>query len=220
MRGIISRRPVVSFPKQKVHQYVAETSCSRVIEYPSTNPHAKRIVLIDCGVKHGIIRSLLRRGYHVIRVPWNTDPLDIPRVDGVVCSNGPGDPKACGETVQHVRRVLERNIPFLGICLGHQVLALALGADTYKLPYGHRGLNQPCMDVIDGGSFITSQNHGYAVDTKTIPNGFREWFVNLNDKTNEGLRHDEKKIMSVQFHPEGCPGPFDTEKIFDIFNEQ
>ena len=175
------------------------------------------MVLIDCGVKHGIIRALLNRGYSVTRIPWDADPTQFSRVDAVVCSNGPGDPKDCGKTVENIRKVVAADIPFLGICLGHQLLALAVGADTYKLRYGHRGLNQPCLDVTTNKAYVTSQNHGYAVDRKTIPSGYEEWFINLNDQTSEGIRHKTKPVRSVQFHPEGHPGPFDTDWIFDMY---
>ena len=145
------------------------------------------------------------------------NPLDIKeKFDGVFCSNGPGDPVDCQITVQHIQQVLAKKIPFLGVCLGHQLLGLAIGATTYKLPYGHRGLNQPCQDVTTGQAYLSSQNHGYAVERDTIPAGFEEWFINLNDQTNEGMRSKTQKAWSVQFHPEGDPGPFDTAWIFDL----
>lgn len=219
MRGIISPRVIINWKNFDEIHWVARTSCSRVIEYfPTEFSHGKHIVLIDCGVKHGIIRKLLSNGFRVTRIPWDKNPLDIPHVDGVVCSNGPGDPKKCLKTVRNIKNVLAANIPFLGICLGHQLLALAIGADTYKLPFGHRGLNQPCEDTSTGKAYITSQNHGFAVDGATIPKGYEEWFVNLNDQTNEGLRHKTKPIHSVQFHPEGNPGPFDSDWIFEYLS--
>ena len=176
-----------------------------------------KIALIDCGVKHGILRALLSRGYAVTVVPWNVNPLDVSAFDGVVCSNGPSDPKECVKTIDHIRGILSRGVPFFGICLGHQLLSLAIGADTYKMPYGHRGINQPCIDLLSGRGYLTSQNHGYAVDAKTLPNHYDQWFVNANDGINEGIRHETKPIASVQFHPEGSPGPFENSSLFDFF---
>lgn len=196
-----------------------QVSIDHTIFYPSSNKKAQRIALIDCGVKHGILRALLNRGYAVTRIPWNINPLDVGKFDGVFCSNGPGDPKDWKETVENIKKVVAKKIPFIGVCLGHQLLALAIGADTYKLKYGHRGLNQPCQDLSTQKCYLTSQNHGYAVETKTIPASCEAWFKNLNDDTNEGLRSVTKKIWTVQFHPEGSPGPSDTEFIFDTFKQ-
>lgn len=176
----------------------------------------RRIVLIDCGSKHGIIRSLLERGLTVIRVPWDYNFL-LEDFDGVIISNGPGDPKMCVETVTYVRQAMERNYPIFGICLGHQILALAAGADTYKLKFGHRGQNQPCIQLGTNRCYITSQNHGYAVNVQTLPAGWEPWFTNANDGTNEGIRHCSQPFMSVQFHPEAAPGPVDTKFLFDEF---
>src|SRR3989344_5440344 len=150
-------------------------SHNQIISYLPKGKPTRTIALLDCGVKHGIIRALLRQQYKVIRVPYNFDPLKLSeRVDGVVCSNGPGDPKDWTETVAIIQNILKTDLPFVGICLGHQLLALAIGADTYKLSYGHRGLNQPCLDTSTNKAYITSQNHGYAVNKKTIPTSFRE----------------------------------------------
>lgn len=196
---------------------VAHVSHPHVIDYVAPKPNGRRLLLIDCGVKHGIIRAFLARGFAVRRIPWDEDPLKhMDGVDGVVCSNGPGDPKDCEPTIRNIRNVLAQNIPYVGICLGHQLLALAIGADTYKLKYGHRGLNQPCQDMTTGKCYVTSQNHGYAVQVDTIPEGFIPWFKNLNDGTNEGLKHVKKKIYSTQFHPEGNPGPFDSDFLFEL----
>jgi carbamoyl-phosphate synthase small subunit len=219
MRGIISPEANATFPKITPENYVTTVSLSEIEIYPSIQKSAKHIVLIDCGVKHGIIRALIAAGYHITRIPWNANPLEIKNIDGVVCSNGPADPKDVPETVANIKKVLAADIPFLGICLGHQLLSLAIGADTYKLKYGHRGLNQPCQDVISQKAYVTSQNHGYAVDPKTIPADYLPWFINLNDQTNEGIKHKTKNIQSVQFHPEGNPGPFDTKWIFNIFSK-
>jgi carbamoyl-phosphate synthase small subunit len=174
----------------------------------------RRVVLIDCGCKTSIIRGLVERGLTVVRVPWDYD-VTRERFDALVISNGPGDPKMCGETIEHVRRAMERGRPILGICLGNQLLALAARADTYKLKFGHRGQNQPCGRVDTPRCFITSQNHGYAVDERTLPPDWEPWFRNLNDGTNEGIRHRSRPFMSVQFHPEAAPGPLDTTFLFD-----
>jgi carbamoyl-phosphate synthase small subunit len=176
----------------------------------------RRVVVVDCGCKNSIIRSLTRRGLTVIRVPWNHDFLGED-FDGVVVSNGPGDPKMCSETIAHVRRAMEADHPVFGICLGHQIVALAAGADTYKLKFGHRGQNQPSACVGTSRCYVTSQNHGYAVDDRTLPEGWETWFSNANDGTNEGIRHRSRPFMSVQFHPEAAPGPLDTTFLFDDF---
>ena len=176
----------------------------------------KRIVVVDCGCKNSIIRSLLARGVTVIRVPWDYDFLGED-FDGIVISNGPGDPRTCQKTVTLIKKVIEQNRPVFGICLGHQILALAAGADTYKLKFGHRSQNQPCTEFGTKRCYITSQNHGYAVDSQTLSNGWEPWFINANDGTNEGLRHRSRPFMSVQFHPEAAPGPVDTNFLFDEF---
>jgi carbamoyl-phosphate synthase small subunit len=216
MRGIISPHETVVFAKSNIPFQVPLVSCRKPIIYTPKGPIKKRIVLVDCGVKHGILRALLSVGYQITRIPWDENPLDFGPMDGVFVSNGPGDPKDCVATIENIKKVLDKEIPYLGVCLGNQLLALAIGADTYKLPYGHRGLNQPCMDLDTKKSYITSQNHGYAVSPNTIPKGFLPWFTNLNDGTNEGLRHVQRNIHSVQFHPEGSPGPFDTKWIFGL----
>lgn len=175
-----------------------------------------RIVVVDCGCKNSIIRSLVRRGVTVVRVPWDYDFLHED-FDGVVISNGPGDPKQCTRTIEHVRRTMAAGYPIFGICLGHQIVALAAGADTYKLKFGHRSQNQPCAVVGTPRCYITSQNHGYAVDEGTLPPDWTPWFRNLNDGTNEGIRHRQRPFMSVQFHPEAAPGPVETNFLFDDF---
>lgn len=192
---------------------VAEVS----IAEPTTYKKGKRkIVLVDCGTKNNIIRAFLRRNITVIRVPWNYDFLGE-NSDGIIISNGPGDPKLCKATIDNVKRAMETGKPILGICLGSQILALAAGADTYKLKYGHRSHNQPCIESGTGRCYITSQNHGYAVGSNTLPEDWREWFYNNNDRTNEGLIHISKPFFGTQFHPEASPGPDDTELIFDMF---
>jgi carbamoyl-phosphate synthase small subunit len=179
-----------------------------------------RVLVVDCGIKNNIMRCLLKRGAQVIRVPWDYDFNDgALEYDGIVLSNGPGDPKTCGATIAHVREALARGTSIFGICLGNQVLALAAGADTYKLKFGHRSQNQPCTEIGTKRCHITAQNHGYAVDTKTLPEGWEPWFINANDGTNEGLRHVRLPFTSVQFHPEASGGPTDTEYLFDTFIE-
>lgn len=179
----------------------------------------KTIVLIDCGVKKNISRSLLARGVKLITVPWNYDIFTLKeKIDGVVISNGPGDPKMCKATIETAKKIFTKKIPVLGICLGSQIIALAAGGDTYKMKFGHRGQNQPCVMVGSNKCYLTTQNHGFAISK--IPNGFRPWFINANDNTNEGIIHGKLPFMSVQFHPEACPGPTDTEWIFDYFLKQ
>jgi carbamoyl-phosphate synthase small subunit len=178
----------------------------------------RKIVVIDCGVKYNILRSLIARDCCVIRVPCHYD-FFYRTFDGVVISNGPGDPKMCQDTIALVRKCYERAIPTFGICLGNQLMALAAGANTYKLKYGHRSQNQPCLQEGTKRCFITSQNHGYAVETKSLPEDWEPWFTNINDNTNEGIRHKNLPFMSVQFHPEHSPGPVDTAFLFDKFLE-
>jgi carbamoyl-phosphate synthase small subunit len=178
----------------------------------------RKIVVVDCGVKYNILRSLIERECCVIRVPCNYDFFEH-AFDGVVVSNGPGDPKMCQETIALIRRCYEKAIPTFGICLGNQLMALAAGANTYKLKYGHRSQNQPCLQAGTKRCFITSQNHGYAVETKTLHKDWESWFINVNDDTNEGIRHKNLPFMSVQFHPEHRPGPVDTAFLFDKFLE-
>jgi carbamoyl-phosphate synthase small subunit len=190
---------------------VAAVSVKQPILY-GTGRH--RVVLVDCGCKHSIVRHLTDRGLSVLRVPWDHDFLDED-FDALMISNGPGDPKMCTATIEHVRRAMELGRPILGVCLGNQILALAAGADTYKLKFGHRGQNQPCGRVGTPSCFITSQNHGYAVNEETLPEKWEPWFRNLNDGTNEGIRHRSRPFMSVQFHPEAAPGPLDTTFLFD-----
>ncbi len=176
----------------------------------------KKVMLIDCGGKFNIIRSLVGRGVQVKRVPWDYDFLNED-FDGVMISNGPGDPQMCRSTVALVRRLLEGNRPVFGICLGHQILSLAAGAVTYKMKFGHRSQNQPCLELGTQRCYITSQNHGFAVKPTGLTSDWMPWFINANDGSNEGIRHQSKPFMSVQFHPEATPGPTDTAHLFDRF---
>lgn len=191
----------------------ATVSIQEPITYAKGN---RTILLVDCGTKNSLIQAFLKRDFTVRRVPWDYD-FTSEKVDGIILSNGPGDPKKCTETISHVTETLTGDIPILGICLGSQILALAAGADTYKLKYGHRSQNQPCMEVGTNRCYITPQNHGYAVDADTLPEDWREWFYNGNDHTNEGIKHISKPFFGAQFHPEASPGPDDTEFLFDLF---
>ncbi|MFX1534111.1 MAG: glutamine-hydrolyzing carbamoyl-phosphate synthase small subunit [Promethearchaeota archaeon] len=174
-----------------------------------------KIIVIDCGLKNNILRMLLKHDVTIKRVPWNYD-VSKEDFDGLLISNGPGDPIMCQETIKIIRKVMILNKPIFGICLGHQLLALAAGGSTYKLRYGHRSQNQPCLGA-NNACFITAQNHGYAVDMNSLSSDWRELFQNINDKTNEGIEHVSKPFFSVQFHPEGSGGPQDTDYLFDKF---
>lgn len=175
-----------------------------------------RIVLIDCGVKYNIIRCLLSKDTTVIRVPHDYD-FTKEAYDGLFISNGPGDPKKCDKAISHIAKAFEGNIPVMGICLGNQLMALASGADTYKLKYGHRSHNQPVLHVGTKKAYITSQNHGFAIDNNTLGKDWEPYFINLNDNTNEGMKHKIKPFFSTQFHPEASSGPTDTGYLFDDF---
>lgn len=211
---------------------VAKVSTEEVQFFPAKG--LKTIVLIDCGAKNTIIHSLTKRNINVLVIPWNFPLFEktgkdqlaefMPKrkgnslFDALVISNGPGDPTSVLETKQTIALAMEKNIPTLGICLGHQLLSLAAGGGTGKLKYGHRSQNQPCILEGTNRCYITTQNHGFAVTE--IPPGFKKWFTNANDQSNEGIIHNKKPFMSVQFHPEATPGPYDTEWIFDYFLEK
>jgi carbamoyl-phosphate synthase small subunit len=208
--GGTSARPVADVSPSTVRVYEAA---------PGGRDRAPRIALLDCGAKANILRCLFARDATVIRVPWDHDLSGI-EYDGLFLSNGPGDPKACGRTIAATRKALQHDRPVFGICLGNQIMALAAGADTYKLPYGHRSQNQPCVELGTGRCHITSQNHGYAVRDDSLPKGWEVWFRNANDGTVEGIKSKDKPFSAVQFHPEGCPGPRDTEYLIDRFVDQ
>lgn len=197
--------------------FVDKVSCKEIIRY--NEGAEKKVVLVDCGVKANIIRCLINRGVEVIRVPWNYDYTDM-EFDGLFLANGPGDPDMCEDAVKIIQKQMAKSDkPICGICMGNQLLAKAAGAKTYKLKYGHRSHNQPVRMVGTDKCFVTSQNHGYAVDAKTLAEGWEELFVNMNDGSNEGIKHSVKPWFSSQFHPESCSGPVDTEFMFDKFVE-
>lgn len=215
---------------------IAKTSCSEPVSYTLNEDgtfeviplgedavtlpesHLKTVILVDCGVKHNIIRCLARRGVRVIRVPWDYDFNRLPH-DGIFISNGPGNPDFAEATVTNLRTALSGDKPICGICMGNQLLAKAAGAKIYKLKYGHRSHNQPVRLCGTEKCFITSQNHGFAVDTTDLDPAWEPLFVNINDGTNEGIRHRTKPFFSAQFHPEASSGPVDTEFLFDKFIE-
>ena len=195
--------------------WVDRVSCKEIIRY--NEGAGKKVVLVDCGVKNNIIRCLINRGVEVIRVPWNYDytAMDF---DGLFLGNGPGDPDMCEDAVNIIRKQMPQSRkPICGICMGNQLLAKAGGATIYKLKYGHRSHNQPVREVGTNRCYVTSQNHGYAVDARTLGNDWRELFVNMNDGSNEGVCHKENPWFTSQFHPEACSGPIDTEFMFDRF---
>ncbi|GAC1346364.1 MAG: glutamine-hydrolyzing carbamoyl-phosphate synthase small subunit [Ktedonobacteraceae bacterium] len=197
---------------------VAQVSAEGVLREGSGDT---TIALIDCGAKHNIVRCLLARNVRVLTVPWDYDLFSQAHgihFDGIIISNGPGNPKMVDKTIQTIRKAMAYKVPTLGICLGHQVLALAAGGDTYKLKFGHRSQNQPCLLHDSKRCYITTQNHGFAVGV--LPTDFSPWFVNANDGSNEGMQHTRYPFLSVQFHPEAAPGPKDTEWIFDYFLER
>jgi len=210
---IVYNNKKIPFENPNKRNLAAEVSIKEPIIYKKGK---KRIVVVDCGAKNNIIRAFLRRNYTVVRVPWDYDFLNE-KADGVVISNGPGDPKKCKATIEHIKTAISKNMPILGICLGSQILALAAGANTYKLKYGHRSQNQPCVEKGTNRCYISPQNHGYAVDADTLPQDWQEWFYNNNDGTNEGIIHISKPFFGTQFHPEASPGPDDTEFLFDMF---
>ena len=204
---------VIDFYDPNQENLVAIASTDKV-EVFGNGEH--RVVLVDCGVKYNIIRCLLKRNATVIVVPWDYD-FSGEDFDGIFLSNGPGDPALCDATVENIRKTMNAEKPIMGICLGNQLLARAAGAETYKLKFGHRSHNQPVLLQGTDRCFITSQNHGFAVDTKTLPEDWEPMFTNVNDQTNEGIRHKTKPFFSTQFHPEAASGPVDTEFLFDDF---
>jgi len=215
MLGALSNKMQRTFTDPNEENLVAKVSPKARRVYGSG---PIRIVLLDCGAKENIVRRLVRKETTVIRVPWDHD-FTKEDYRALAISNGPGDPTQCKATIEHIKHAMAAKKPIVGVCLGNQLLALAAGAKTYKLKYGHRGQNQPCIDQETGRCYITSQNHGFAVDADSLPTEWKEWFVNANDGSNEGIAHATMPWRSVQFHPEASPGPTDTGWIFERFIE-
>lgn len=203
----------IPFDDPNRHNLVTAVSVGERVVYRGG---PRTVVVVDCGCKESIIENLRTRDLTVVRVPFDYDFL-TEDFDAVLVSNGPGDPGVCTAIVRNIERAMRLDRPIMGICLGHQLLALAAGASTYKLKYGHRGHNQPCLEEGTGRCFITAQNHGFAVDASTLPVGWEPWFTNANDGSNEGIRHRSRPFLGVQFHPEAAPGPMDCQHLFDEF---
>lgn len=200
--------------------FMAEVSVPNARQYGDIMDNC--IVLLDTGTKYSIIRNIIKSGYRAIILPWDSPIEEIMKYEpaGVIISNGPGDPTHCPETIKTAAKLIDSSTPTLGICLGNQILALAAGAKTYKLKFGHRAQNKPCKDLNNGQTYITSQNHGYGIDPESLKgSGFREWFSNIDDTTVEGIEHEKKPIIAVQFHPEASPGPYDCTFVFDRFKK-
>lgn len=200
-----------------VSNIIPEVSPKKPQYYKAANSK-KTIVVIDCGVKNNTLRNFLERRISIIRTPWDYDFFEAgEEFDGVFISNGPGNPALLTATVNIIKKCFEKKIPTFGICLGNQLMGIAAGGKTYKLKYGHRAQNQPCIDTETGRCYMTSQNHGFAIERKSLPKDWNVWFEHANDGTVEGIRHKKLPFMAVQFHPEACPGPVDTENLFDMF---
>ncbi len=225
---LVSETPIENSRLQKVLasakydglNFMPEVSASSPQEYGDKNSEC--IVVLDTGVKYSIIRNIMRTGYRTVRLPWDASYEKVMSYDpkGVVISNGPGDPKVCTSTIKTATKLIKNDTPTLGICLGNQILALAAGADTYKLKFGHRGQNKPCIDKRTSQVYVTSQNHGYGIDPKSLAKtGFNVWFSNADDDTIEGIEHKSKPVIAVQFHPEASPGPYDCMFVFDRFKQ-
>ncbi len=225
--GKLGDKKPVKFEDELGGRFVPSVSPEGMEILEPENPTGKTIAFMDCGAKNGILRNFLQRGIRILRMPYNHPPFDLgEKIDGIFISNGPGDPEKVVETIEIARQSMTRELPIFGICLGNQILSLAAGGKTKKMKYGHRGVNQPVIQVksqkskVKSGTkrcLITSQNHGYEVDGDSLPPDFEVWFKNLNDGSVEGIRHKGKPIFSVQFHPEACAGPEDAAYLFDEF---
>ena len=212
----VSCKEVIVYSDKSVSSYSIDADKAS-INADLTVSQKKKVVLVDCGVKSNIIRCLLKRGVEVVRVPWDYDYNGL-QFDGLFISNGPGDPDTCDAAVQNIRKAMQNEkLPIFGICMGNQLLSKAGGAKIYKLKYGHRSHNQPVRMVGTERCFITSQNHGYAVDNNTLTEAWEPLFINMNDGSNEGIKHKHNPWFSAQFHPEAASGPTDTEFLFDEF---
>jgi carbamoyl-phosphate synthase small subunit len=218
--GDSQARKVLTSAKYEGLNFMPEVSTSKPQEYGDKGRDC--VIVLDTGVKYSIIRNIMRTGYRVVRLPWDATYEQVMSYEpkGVVISNGPGDPKVCTGTIKTATKLIKTSTPTLGICLGNQILALAAGADTYKLKFGHRGQNKPCVDRRNSQVYVTSQNHGYGIDPKSLgKTGFKIWFENADDDTVEGIEHKSKPIIAVQFHPEASPGPYDCMFVFDRFKQ-
>ena len=216
MKGTILIEGVTEEPVDELFETRNLVACASINEPIIYGSGTTRIAMIDCGVKNNMLRQLIRPEVTLIRLPWDYDLSSI-EYDALFISNGPGDPTKCGKTISMIRNCYNDSKPIMGICMGNQLMALAAGANIYKLKYGHRSHNQPVMECDTKRCFITSQNHSFAVDNSTIPSDWQCSYINLNDHTNEGLQHKTKPFFSVQFHPEACGGPTDTLFLFDQF---
>ena len=222
---ICFQKKKVAFSDPNKTNLVSEVSITEPLFFAGSDASggSKKILLLDTGCKHNIIRSLLKRNLSVEWVPWDYD-FSKKKYDGLMLGNGPGNPDQLGMIIERVRECFKNKKPIFGICLGHQIIAKAAGAKTYKMTFGHRSYNQPCIEIKEkkqtNKCLITSQNHGFAVAEKTIPKDWQEWFVNANDGSNEGIKHNKLPFQSVQFHPEATPGPTDSDYLFDTFANQ
>ena len=202
-------------PHYNSERFMDVVSTNQEIVYGSDS---ESVVVIDTGVKNAILRNIRNLGYKVIKLPWNTpiDKILSYNPKGVVISNGPGDPQNCPETINIAKSLIEKNIPTLGICLGAQIIGIAGNTQTYKLKYGHRGQNKPCVNVENNQVYVTSQNHGYGIMPESLDSSeFNLWFTNADDHTVEGIKHKTQNCVAVQFHPEASPGPYDCKFVFE-----